>query len=131
MKGKGRDIRPLGVTLLGYLYVLGAFGLLFGAAVLFFGILDESLMLEYLPEIDSIMNILIGAMVIGGLSLLGIALLFLNGLKIGYYIVLVLQVLSLIDDLVLSQTGGLGSILISLIIIYYLLRPHVKYWFSV
>ena len=131
MKGKGRDIRPLGVTILGYLYVLGAFGLLFGAAILFFGILDESLMLEYLPEIDPIINILIGAMVIGGLSLFGIALLFLNGFKIGYYIVLVLQVLSLIDDLLWSQTGGLGSILISLIIIYYLLRPHVKYWFGV
>lgn len=125
------DHRPLGVTIIGYLYILGALFFLLAAIVLFVGVVDDVMITDYLPEIEPLMNIIIGAMIIGGASMLGIGLLFLNGFKIGYYIVLILQILSLIGDIMDMASSSLGSILISLIIIYYLLRPHVKYWFGV
>ena len=131
MGGKGKDIRPLGVSILGYLYFLGGLTFLILAFTMSLGFLDESFLTEYIPEIESMMGLLIGGLVIGGLALVVIAFLFLNGSRIGYYIVLALQILSLIDDILLTRSGGLGSILISVIIILYLLRPHVKYWFDI
>ncbi len=131
MEERKVDYRPLGVSIIGYLYILGALFLLLAAVVLFLGVIDEALITDYIPESKPLMNIIIGAMIIGGGSLLGIGLLFLNGFKIGYYIVLVLQIFSLIGDIFDLSSSSLGSILVSLIIIYYLFKPHVKYWFGV
>lgn len=131
MEERKVDYRPLGVTIIGYLYILGALLFLIAAVVLFLDVIDEALITDYLPSVEPLMNIIIGAMVIGGASLLGIGLLFLNGFKIGYYIVLVLQIFSLINDVLDSSSGSLGSILVSLIIIFYLFKPHVKYWFGI
>ncbi len=125
------DYRPLGVTIIGYLYIIGALFFLIAAVVLFLDVIDEALIAEYLPAVEPLMNIIIGAMIIGGASMLGIGLLFLNGFKIGYYIVLVLQIFSLIGDIIDLSSSSLGSILISLIIIFYLFKAHVKYWFGV
>ncbi|GEM_PF-6815402 len=117
--------------MIGYLYILGALLFLIAAVVLFLNVIDEALITDYLPSAEPLMNIIIGAMIIGGASMLGIGLLFLNGFKIGYYIVLVLQIFSLIGDIFDLSSSSLVSILISLIIIFYLFKPHVKYWFGV
>ena len=134
--------RPSGVSVLAILAALGGILGLIVAVVL--GIMStematliESLMEEYgavvLPGIGEFIETLVLA-IAAVLAISGIlALIDAYGLWIGagwaWWLTIILSVLGIIGGL-LSLPGGIISIIIDILIIYYFTRPHVKEFFG-
>jgi len=130
--------RPTGVTILGVLgIVVSMLGLLLGLAIAVFGV-------ALLPGIGEDLGGFFGF--IGGLlGVIGIVIVFFSvvGLVVSWgllsrkywawLIMLILQALSVIGSLGTALSApfmALPGLLVSGIIIYYLLQPHVKAWFE-
>jgi len=134
--------RPSGVSVLAILAALGGIVGLIVAVVL--GIMStematfiESLMEEYgsvvLPGIGEFIETLVLA-IAAVVAICGIlALIDAYGLWIGagwaWWLTIILCVLGIIGGL-LSLPGGIISIIIDILIIYYFTRPHVKEFFG-
>ena len=120
--------RPLGVTLLAALYILG------GIVCILFGIGAGVLGTALLGAVGSaIGGVLGGVVVIIGLVEFAVAYGFLKGMKWSWWVAMVLYVLGLILSIVAIATGSIGAIvglIIDAILIYYMTRPAVKTWFG-
>lgn len=128
--------RPTGVTILAALQVLA--GLIFvglGAIVLVVaGLLGIAGFRPQGPMVPLflggfVMGIVGGIMIIIGIISFAVAYGFLNGLGWAWALGLAIAVFGLILGL-LSLPGGVVPILIEILIIYYLTRPHVKRFFG-
>lgn len=144
--------RPTGVTILAVLAILGAIALLFSGAVLIglglaLGTLTASaditnaLKNAGYPGLGSLgtgtlsaLIITLGAVIlILGILYLFLAIGFLGGKRWAWNLGIIVTVIGIVIDVIQMIGGNYGSILsviISLLIIYYLTRPHVKVFFG-
>lgn len=122
--GKGRNSRPLLVTLVAILNIL--IGL---AAILVGGVTFAGLTILGGIEIGAVTG---GTSVAVGLIYILVGVGFLGGWSIMWYLGIVLEGISVILNIMSIFVGNISaivSILISLIIILYLLKPNVKRYF--
>ncbi len=122
--GKGRNSRPLLVTLVAILNIL--IGL---AAILVGGVTFAGLTILGGIEIGAVTG---GTSVAVGLIYILVGVGFLGGWSIMWYLGIVLEGISVILNIMSIFVGNVSaiiSILISLIIILYLLKPNVKRYF--
>ena len=133
--------RPTGVTIIAILSIIGGIIMLIGGL----GLVAIGSVLPMIPASESDLSgvpaalIGAGAIAIGAISIiLGIlsfvvAYGLLKGLGWAWTVTLVLSIASIVlnaASLVSGNFGGIVSIIISAIIIYYLYRPHVKAFFG-
>ncbi len=125
--------RPFGVTILAVLEVINAllsFGLavLAGAILSWIGFMMPGALKGLIAGIALIVSVVAAAF---GLIYLLLAWGLLSGKGWAWTITLILTVLSLIGSLVTAATGlGIVSLIIDVLILYYLTRPHVKAFFG-
>lgn len=122
--GEGRNSRPLLVTLVAILNIL--IGL---AAILVGGVTFAGLTILGGIEIGAVTG---GTSVAVGLIYILVGVGFLGGWSIMWYLGIVLEGISVILNIMSIFVGNISaivSILISLIIILYLLKPNVKRYF--
>ena len=144
--------RPTGVTILAVLAILGALGLLFsGAALIGLGLLLGTLAATVditnainnagYPGLSSLgvgtlsaLVIALGAVVaILGILYLAVGIGFFGGKRWAWTLGIIVSVIGIVLAIVQLAFGNYGSILsliISLLIVYYLMRPHVKTFFG-
>jgi len=144
--------RPTGVTILAVLAILGAIGLLFSGAVL----IGLGLLLGTLAASVDIMNainnagypglsslgvgtisaliIVLGAVIlILGILYLAVGVGFFGGKRWAWTLGIIVSVIGIVLGIIQVAFGNYGSVLsliISLLIVYYLMRPHVKAFFG-
>ena len=125
--------RPFLITVIGILTLLGALVfLLAGVACLALPEADVIDIFENagMDNVADMINALGIIMIVAGLFALIVATAFLKGWTIAWYLGLILHALSVIGGIITFPVGVL-SMLVSLVIIYYLFRPHVKEFFKV
>ncbi|CAN5733812.1 hypothetical protein BH23THE1_BH23THE1_27910 [soil metagenome] len=108
--------RPLGVTIIAILAILGGIGSLVGGIALV-----------------AIIPLLGAALIIIGLVYFGVAYGLWQGLKWAWIITLIVTVIAFISGLGSIIVGNVGAaipLIINAIIIYYLFRPNVKAYFG-
>jgi uncharacterized membrane protein (DUF2068 family) len=128
--------RPFGVVILAILQVLGALGLLGLGGLLVAG--AGFIGLAAITEIPELAGVITGILVAVGafMLLLGIiSLVVAWGLWTGqgwaWIVCLILTIISLILSIPGALAGvGIIGIIIDIVIIYYLTRPHVKAFFG-
>ncbi len=147
-----RPPRPTGVTILGILAILGGITGLFGGAVLIgLGLLlgtlvasaeiANQLTLAGYPGLTglgvsliSTIVILLGVIVlILGILYLAVGVGFFGGKGWAWTLGVIVSVIGIILNIVQIAVGSFGSVislLIGLLILYYLMRPHVKSFFG-
>jgi hypothetical protein len=132
--------RPTGVTVLAVLDILGGIaGLGIGALLIGVAALASSSLASQYPALGSISGISSILYALGALSLiLGIisiilAIGFLGGKSWAWTLGIVFGVISIIVSIaetVIGFSSNIVGIIIQIIIIYYLMRPHVKAFFG-
>ncbi len=144
--------RPTGVTILGILAILGGIAGLFGGAVLIgLGLLlgtlvasaeiTNQLTLAGYPglaglgvSLISTIVILLGVIVlILGILYLAVGVGFFGGKGWAWTLGVIVSIIGIILNVVQIAVGSFGSVislLIGLLILYYLMRPHVKSFFG-
>ena len=133
--------RPTGVTIIAILNIIGGIIMLIGGiAAATVGALLPSLPLSQ-SDLEGVPSIFLGAgaiaigviLVILGILSFVVAYGLLKGMGWAWTLTLVLSVISIVLNAVSIATGNFGgivSIIISIIIVYYLYRPHVKAFFG-
>ena len=123
--------RPLLISIIGYLYMLGALIFLLVGVMFFLGMGEGSLVLDGMPvDISEYMAIAGGAMIFAAIVFFIVGKAFLDGWTIAWYLGVILQALSLVGGII-TFPAGLVSVVISAVILYYLFRPAVKAFFKV
>ena len=108
--------RPLGVTIIAILAILGGIGSLVGGIALV-----------------AIIPFLGAALIIIGLAYFGVAYGLWQGLKWAWIITLIVTVIAFISGLgsiIVGNVGAVIPVIINAIIIYYLFKPNVKAYFG-
>ena len=108
--------RPLGVTIIAILAILGGIGSLVGGIALV-----------------AIIPFLGAALIIIGLAYFGVAYGLWQGLKWAWIITLIVTVIAFISGLgsiIVGNVGAVIPVIINGIIIYYLFQPNVKAYFG-
>lgn len=108
--------RPLGVTIIAILAILGGIGSLVGGIALV-----------------AIIPFLGAALIIIGLAYFGVAYGLWKGLKWAWIITLIVTVIAFISGLgsiIVGNVGAVIPVIINAIIIYYLFKPNVKAYFG-
>ena len=108
--------RPLGVTIIAILAILGGIGSLVGGIFLV-----------------AIIPILGAVLIIIGLAYFGVAYGLWKGLKWAWIITLIVTVIAFISGLgsiIVGNVGAVIPVIINGIIIYYLFQPNVKAYFG-
>jgi hypothetical protein len=112
--------RPLGVTIIAILAILGGIGFLFSGSAAF----------ALLPIAGIVIG---GILVIIGLAYFVMAYGLWNGKKWAWTITLILSTIGIIlgiASIAIGNVGALFQIIINAIVIYYLYRPNVKAYFG-
>src|SRR5205807_5253089 len=144
--------RPTGVTVLAVLAIIGAVALLFSGAVLIglgllLGTLSASIDITSAitnagyPGLTSLGVGTISALIIAlgavflivGILYLAVGVGFLGGKRWAWTLGIIVRVIGIVLDVIQIVGGnysGVVSLIISLLIIYYLMRPHVKVFFG-
>jgi len=144
--------RPTGVTILAVLAILGAIGLLFSGAVLIgLGLLLGTLAASVditnainnagYPGLSSLGVVTISALIIVlgavililGILYLAVGVGFFGGKRWAWTLGIIVSVIGIVLGIIQVAFGNYGSVLsliISLLIVYYLMRPHVKAFFG-
>jgi len=144
--------RPTGVTVLAVLAILGAIALLFSGAVLIgLGLLLGTLAASVditnaitnagYPGLSSLGTATISAFIIAlgavililGILYLAVGIGFFGGKRWAWTLGIIVSVIGIVLGIVQIAFGNYGSVLsviISLLIVYYLMRPHVKVFFG-
>jgi len=144
--------RPTGVTILAVLAILGALGgLISGAALIGLGLLlgtlatnaaiANAIATSGYPGLASLgvgtlsaLLVALGAVIlILGILYLAVGIGFFSGKGWAWTLGIIVSVLGIVVDVVQIGFGGYSSIvglIIGLLIIYYLMRPHVKAFFG-
>src|SRR2546427_924407 len=144
--------RPTGVTVLAVLAILAAIGLLFfGSALIGLGLLLGTLTASVditnaittagypglaslgAGTISALIIALGAAILIVGILYLAVGVGFFGGKRWAWNLGIIVSVIGIVLDVIQMIGGNYGSILpliISLLIIYYLMRPRVKVFFG-
>jgi hypothetical protein len=144
--------RPTGVTILGVLAILGALGgLISGVALIGLGLLLGTLATNAaianaiatsgypglsslgVGTISALLLVLGAVLLILGILYLAVGIGFFGGKGWAWTLGIIVSVVGIILDIVQIGFGGYSSIvglIIGLLIIYYLMRPHVKAFFG-
>ena len=144
--------RPTGVTILAVLAILAAIALLFfGAALIGLGLLlgtltasvdiTNALTTAGYPGLGSLGVATISALVIAlgavclivGILYLAVGIGFFGGKRWAWNLGIIVSVIGIVLNVIQMIGGnysGVVSLIISLLIIYYLMRPHVKVFFG-
>ncbi|MET1124030.1 MAG: hypothetical protein ABWW66_02045 [Archaeoglobaceae archaeon] len=126
--------RPLGVTVLAVLFAAVSVLLFVSAIVVGFvaSQLTEQLLppefAEYYPAMELFLRLFVVFAVVAGLLALLAAYGLLRGKKWGWWLAIVLVVLSVVEDVFFLPYGIVG-IIVAVVVIYYLTRPHVRSYF--
>ena len=119
--------RPFLITLIGGLTLLVGLVLVLVGALLFFT--PDSAFADVNLNIKAIDSLGAGALVLGIIFLV-VAFAFLKGWTIAWYLGILIHGVDVILSLMMFPLG-IVSMVLSLLIIYYLFRPHVKEFFGV
>jgi hypothetical protein len=119
--------RPFLITLIGILTLLVGLVLLLVGAVLV--VAPDSDFADAGISIGALDALGFGTLIIGLFALI-VAIAFLKGWTIAWYLGILLHGIDLILSLLMFP-AGIVTLLISALIIYYLFRPHVKDFFGV
>ncbi|MGE4275201.1 MAG: hypothetical protein AB7E27_03945 [Candidatus Methanomethylophilaceae archaeon] len=123
--------RPLLISIIGYLYVLGALLFLLAGIMFALGMGDGTFVLEGTPmDISGYQTFAGGSMVVTAIVFFLVAKAFLDGWTIAWYLGVILQALGLVAGIIMFPIG-LVSTVICAIVLYYLFRPDVKAFFNV
>src|SRR5213594_4304617 len=144
--------RPTGVTILAVLAILGAIALLFfGAGLIGLGLLLGTLTASVditsaitnagypglaslgVGTISALIIALGAAILILGILYLAVGIGFFGGKRWAWNLGMIVSIIGIVLAIVQLAFGNYGSILsliISLLIVYYLMRPHVKTFFG-
>ncbi len=144
--------RPTGVTILAVLAILGAIAFLFSGAVLIgLGLLLGTLIASIditnaittagypglaslgVGTISALIIALGAAILIVGILYLAVGVGFLGGKRWAWNLGIVVSAIGIVLNVIQMIGGnysGVVSLIISLLIIYYLMRPHVKVFFG-
>lgn len=117
--------RPLLITVLGALYALMGILIVLAAIALFF--VDLSTIDSALADAGALLG---GGVLVFGLVYLIIGYGFLNGWTIMWYLGIIFSAIGALGSL-LTIPAGLVSLVINVVILYYLFRPQVKSFFKV
>jgi hypothetical protein len=112
--------RPLGVTIIAILAVLGGIG----------SLLSGFTILAIVPILGIILG---GILIIIGLAYFAVAYGLWKGLSWAWAITLIVSVISIIvgiGSIVVGNAGSLFHVIVNSIVIYYLYRPNVKAYFG-
>ena len=124
--------RPTGITILGILYIILGIGFLLGAA--FFGVLSASFMQSsVLSGFGAIGGFIAIFMIIAAIIEFVIAGALFSGKSWGRTIVMIFAILDIIfqgGSLLVGNVGGVLAIILDLIVLYYMWRPHVIRYFK-
>ncbi len=115
--------RPLGVTIISILAILGGIGFLFSGFAAF----------ALIPLGGITVGIIGGVSVIIGLAYFAMAYGLWKGKRWAWRITLILSIIGIIlgiGSIAVGNVGALFQILINAIVIYYLYRPNVKAYFG-
>ena len=120
------QVRPTGVTILAILEIVsGIIAIAFGV---FFGALIGSIGIDMMGNEDgAILGAISGITIVLGAISFFMAWGLLKGKSWAWTITLILTIISLIFDLPSMNVIG---IIIDIVILYYLFRPHVKAYFG-
>jgi hypothetical protein len=120
--------RPLLITILGILGLIGAVALIVGSIV------GGAALAEYIasmiPGSEFIAGYISAVGVVTGIIALVIAIGYLKGWKPIWYIAVILYILSAIMGILSFPYGIVGTI-IDILLIWYFFRPGVKEWFGI
>ncbi|MBR4686450.1 MAG: hypothetical protein IKP04_08015 [Candidatus Methanomethylophilaceae archaeon] len=120
--------RPLLITILGILGLIGAVILIVGS------IIGGAALAEYIasmiPGSEFIAGYISAVGVVTGIIALVIAIGYLKGWKPIWYIAVILYILSAIMGILSFPYGIIGTI-IDILLIWYFFRPGVKEWFGI
>lgn len=119
----GRKNRPMGVTILAVLEIIGALFMFLGSA--FFGAIGSLGLVSVL--LGAVFGFGALALLVAGLISLLTAYGFLKGEGWGWWLGMIVAGLSILSIALLNILG----FVLGLIIAYYLTRPNVKRWFDV
>ena len=144
--------RPTGVTVLAVLAILAAIGLLFfGSALIGLGLLLGTLTASVditnaittagypglaslgVGTISALIIVLGAVFLIVGILYLAVGVGFLGGKRWAWNLGIVVSAIGIVLNVIQMIGGnysGVLSLIISLLIIYYLMRPHVKVFFG-
>ncbi len=120
-----RRKRPLGITLVAVLQLLGSLIMILAGITIVFG--------SALVEIDYGMTYGVFLFLFGLIGLF-VAIALFSGKSWAWYLILIFTLLSLISDIMSIVIGGpvsIISLVIHLVILYYLFRPNVKRFFGI
>lgn len=132
---QGARVRPTGVTVLAILEIIGAILSLMAAAAFF----AVGALVGAVPELGPMSSFfgLLGAVVGAALILLAIvgfvlAYGFWTGKGWAWILGIVFSIIGILIGVVsvIGNPGGVITIIINALILYYLTRPHVKAWFG-
>ncbi len=123
--------RPTGVTILGILHIIG--GIVFAAAAIVFGAASTMMGNSFMGGFMSVIGGALAAVfVIVAILYFAIASALFSGKRWGRTIVIILSIIDLIFEIV-SIAGGnvfaIAGIILDLIVLYYMWRPHVIAYF--
>jgi len=123
--------RPMLISIIGYLYMLGALLFLLVGVFFLLGMGEGSLILDGMPvDISGYMALAGGSFIVAAIVFFVVAKAFLDGWTIAWYLGVILQALTLVSGII-TFPAGLVTVVISAIILYYLFRPTVKTFFKV
>jgi hypothetical protein len=112
--------RPLGVTIIAILAVLGGIG----------SFLSGLTVLAIIPILGIIFG---GILIIIGLAYFAVAYGLWKGLRWAWILTLIVSVIGIIvglGSIVVGNVGSLFHVIVNAIVIYYLYRPNVKAYFG-
>ena len=127
--------RPMGVTALSILNALGGTFFIFaGISLLLHGDVYAKMMMGRFQlsvhEMSLMMKYIATAFIIGGVISIVVAFGLWIGATWAWWLYLIIQILNLISA-ILTIPSGIFAIMIVLLIIYYMTRPHVRKFFNV
>ncbi len=118
--------RPLGVTIIAILLIMGA--LISMAMTIAIPILLYNIQMSYLLEDPILKLLIIYTIIMIPISIL-LAIGLLKGSDITRVVTIILYAISILTSFIRFNFSNILSVFISLMIIYYLTRPHVKEFF--
>ena len=120
--------RPLLITILGILGLVGAVLIIIG------GIVGGAALAEYIsymiPGYELVAGYISAVCVVVGLIALLLAIGFLKGWKAVWYVAVILYIISAIMG-ILAFPYGLIETIIYIVLVWYFFRPGVKEWFGI
>lgn len=121
--------RPMLISLIGYLYMLGALMFLLLGVLFLLGIGESTFTMDGV-DLGGSLALAGGALIVLAIVFFIVAKAFLDGWTIAWYLGVILQAISLVVGL-LAFPAGLVATVVSAIILYYLFRPAVKSFFKI